>query len=33
MGRHRIQAGGFDPFLVRPINLLFHLLADRFCYD
>jgi ABC-2 type transport system permease protein len=28
-----IRSGGFDRFLVRPINPLFHLLADRFCQD
>jgi ABC-2 type transport system permease protein len=28
-----IRTGGFDRFLVRPINPLFHLLADRFCHD
>ena len=28
-----IRPGGFDRFLVRPINPLFHLLADRFCHD
>lgn len=33
MGRQYIRPGGFDRFLVRPINPLFHLLADRFCYD
>jgi ABC-2 type transport system permease protein len=33
IGRHYIQPGGFDRFLVRPINPLFHLLADRFCQD
>jgi ABC-2 type transport system permease protein len=33
VGREYIQPGGFDRFLVRPINPLFHLLADRFCYD
>ena len=33
MGRMYIRPGGFDRFLVRPINPLFHLLADRFCYD
>jgi ABC-2 type transport system permease protein len=33
MGRHYIRPGGFDRFLVRPINPLFALLADRFCYD
>lgn len=33
VGRHYIQPGGFDRFLVRPLNPLFHLLADRFCQD
>ena len=33
VGRRYIQPGGFERFLVRPINPLFHLLADRFCYD
>jgi ABC-2 type transport system permease protein len=33
VGRMYIRPGGFDRFLVRPINPLFHLLADRFCYD
>lgn len=33
VGRAYIRPGGFDRFLVRPINPLFHLLADRFCYD
>jgi ABC-2 type transport system permease protein len=28
-----VQTGGFDRFLVRPIDPLFHLLADRFCHD
>ena len=28
-----IRSGGFDRFLVRPIDPLFHLLADRFCQD
>ncbi|MFN8597785.1 MAG: ABC-2 family transporter protein [Anaerolineae bacterium] len=28
-----IRPGGFDRFLVRPIDPLFHLLADRFCHD
>ncbi len=32
-GRAYIRTGGFDRFLVRPINPLFHLLADRFCHD
>lgn len=33
LGRQYIQPGGFDRFLVRPIDPLFHLLADRFCHD
>jgi len=33
IGRQYIRSGGFDRFLVRPINPLFHLLADRFCHD
>lgn len=33
IGRNYIRPGGFERFLVRPINPLFHLLADRFCYD
>ncbi len=33
LGRYYIRSGGFDRFLVRPINPLFHLLADRFCQD
>ncbi|HWI65357.1 MAG TPA: ABC-2 family transporter protein [Symbiobacteriaceae bacterium] len=33
IGRQYIRTGGFDRFLVRPINPLFHLLADRFCHD
>lgn len=33
IGRMYIRTGGFDRFLVRPINPLFHLLADRFCHD
>lgn len=28
-----IRSGQFDRFLVRPIDPLFHLLADRFCHD
>ena len=28
-----IRSGSFDRFLVRPIDPLFHLLADRFCHD
>jgi ABC-2 type transport system permease protein len=33
LGRQYIRPGGFDRFLVRPIDPLFHLLADRFCHD
>jgi ABC-2 type transport system permease protein len=33
VGRSYIRTGGFDRFLVRPIDPLLHLLADRFCYD
>ena len=33
LGRQYIRTGGFDRFLVRPIDPLFHLLADRFCHD
>jgi ABC-2 type transport system permease protein len=33
LGRQYIRSGGFDRFLVRPIDPLFHLLADRFCHD
>jgi len=33
LGRYYIRSGGFDRFLVRPIDPLFHLLADRFCQD
>jgi ABC-2 type transport system permease protein len=33
LGRSYIRSGGFDRFLVRPIDPLFHLLADRFCQD
>ncbi len=28
-----VRSGQFDRFLVRPIDPLFHLLADRFCHD
>ncbi len=31
VGWKYIRSGGFDRFLVRPINPLFHLLADYFC--
>jgi ABC-2 type transport system permease protein len=33
LGRSYIRPGGFDRFLVRPIDPLFHLLADRFNHD
>jgi ABC-2 type transport system permease protein len=33
VGRDYIRTGNFDRFLVRPIDPLFHLLADRFCHD
>jgi ABC-2 type transport system permease protein len=33
VGRHYILSGDFDRFLVRPINPLFHLFADRFNHD
>jgi ABC-2 type transport system permease protein len=33
IGRQYIRTGGFDRFLVRPLDPLFHLLADRFCHD
>jgi ABC-2 type transport system permease protein len=33
VGRQYIRPGGFDRFLVRPIDPLFHLLADRFGFD
>lgn len=33
VGRVYIRTGQFDRFLVRPLNPLFHLIADRFCYD
>lgn len=33
VGRVYIRTGQFDRFLVRPLDPLFHLLADRFCYD
>jgi ABC-2 type transport system permease protein len=33
IGRQYIRTGGFDRFMVRPVNPLFHLLADRFCHD
>jgi ABC-2 type transport system permease protein len=33
VGRNYIRAGEFDRFLVRPVDPLFHLLADCFCHD
>lgn len=33
LGRDYVRTGTFDRFMVRPINPLFHLLADRFCHD
>ncbi|MBP6015932.1 MAG: ABC-2 family transporter protein [Candidatus Promineofilum sp.] len=33
LGRDYVRTGTFDRFLVRPIDPLFHLLADRFCHD
>ncbi|RPI31141.1 MAG: ABC transporter permease [Chloroflexota bacterium] len=33
IGWSYIRSGGFDRFLVRPIDPLFHLLAERFCHD
>ncbi|HEX9028841.1 MAG TPA: ABC-2 family transporter protein [Anaerolineales bacterium] len=33
IGWQYIRSGSFDRFLVRPIDPLFHLLADRFCHD
>ena len=33
VGQQYIRTGTFDRFLVRPIDPLFHLLADRFCHD
>jgi ABC-2 type transport system permease protein len=33
LGGNYIRTGAFDRFLVRPIDPLFHLLADRFCHD
>ncbi len=33
LGHAYIRTGSFDRFMVRPINPLFHLLADRFCHD
>lgn len=33
LGHYYVRTGMFDRFLVRPIDPLFHLLADRFCHD
>lgn len=33
IGRDYVRTGTFDRFLVRPVDPLFHLLADRFCHD
>ena len=33
LGESYVRTGLFDRFLVRPIDPLFHLLADRFCHD
>jgi ABC-2 type transport system permease protein len=33
LGWNYVRTGAFDRFLVRPIDPLFHLLADRFCHD
>jgi len=33
LGEQYVRTGAFDRFLVRPVNPLFHLLADRFCHD
>jgi ABC-2 type transport system permease protein len=33
VGRHSIRSGDFDRFLIRPVDPLFHLLADRFNHD
>jgi ABC-2 type transport system permease protein len=33
IGEQYVRTGGFDRFLVRPIDPLFHLLADRFNHD
>lgn len=33
VGDQHIRSGAFDRFLVRPVDPLFHLLADRFCQD
>src|SRR5512142_1070614 len=33
VGWNYVRSGDFDRLLVRPIDPLFHLLADRFCHD
>jgi ABC-2 type transport system permease protein len=33
LGWQYVRSGQFDRFLVRPVDPLFHLLADRFCHD
>jgi ABC-2 type transport system permease protein len=33
LGRDYVRTGTFDRFMVRPVDPLFHLLADRFCHD
>ena len=33
IGRDYVRTGAFDRFMVRPIDPLSHLLADRFCHD
>ncbi len=33
LGQSYVRTGMFDRFLVRPVDPLFHLLADRFCHD
>ena len=33
LGRDYVRTGQFDRFMVRPVDPLFHLLADRFCHD
>jgi len=33
LGRDYVRTGAFDRFMVRPVDPLFHLLADRFCHD
>lgn len=33
LGWRYVRTGQFDRFLVRPVDPLFHLLADRFCHD